>query len=174
MRRCPGAGLGWYVPSAFALRFRHEVNPSSTAAELTTSLDFSNALHLNRVVFRAGILSIVWMTLALETITPAHRDFHHITTHVSEHLPSIANPTNLRETLGESFYGKWMDLDRLLVQFWESRGIRPKVGCNVSKKGNVAMFEYIGCLLPEILPEITKRGIVELVDLSVRSTQCCG
>jgi len=138
------------------------VNLSSTVAELNTSLDFSNALKLNEVVFWVGILSAVWMTLALETITPAHRDFHHITIHVSAYLPSIANPTNLRETLG-AFYGQWMDLDRLLVQFWESRGIRPKVGCNVSKKGNVAMFEYIGCLLPEV----TKRGIVELVSLSV-------
>jgi len=154
------------------------VNLSSTIAELNTSLDFSSALKLNEVVFGVGILSAVWMTLALKTITPAHRDFHDITIHVSEYLPSIANPTSLRETLGElfyeSFYGQWMDLDQLLVQFWESRGIRPKVGCIVPKKGKVAMFEHTECLLPEILPEITKRGIVELVDLSVRSTQCYG
>jgi len=150
------------------------VNLSSTVAELNTSLDFSNALKLNEVVFRVGILSAVWMTLALKTITPAHRDFHDITIHVSGYLPSIANPTNLRETLGESFYGQWVDLDRLLVQLWESRGIRPKVGCNVPKKGKVSMFEYTGYLLPEILPEITKRGIVELVDFSVGSTQFYG
>jgi len=135
----------------------------STAAELNTPLDFSNAYKLKEVVFRVETLSAVWMTLALETITSAHRNFHHISIHITEHIPSIANYASPRETFGETFYGQLMNLDRLLVQFWESRGIRPKVGYNVSRRGKGVMFEYIGCLFPEI----TKRGIAELVDLSV-------
>ena len=48
-----------------------------------------------------------------------------------------------------------MDLDRLLVQFWESRAIRPKIVCKVAE-----MCECVGYLLPEA----TERGITELVD----------
>ena len=52
---------------------------------------------------------------------------------------------------------QWLDLDRLLVQFWVSRSIRPKI----VYPGNATeiMKDWIVCLLPEI----TKRGIVDLV-----------
>ena len=54
-----------------------------------------------------------------------------------------------------------MDLDRLLVEFWELRSIRPKITNgstprNDEKKG--FMIDCVGCLLPEI----TKRGIIDL------------
>ena len=50
-----------------------------------------------------------------------------------------------------------MDLDRLLVQFWDSRSIRPKVV--TEKKGKRDWAGYL-------LPEITKRGIIDLVEES--------
>ena len=56
----------------------------------------------------------------------------------------------------------WLDLDHLLVQFWESRSIRPKVVCPIPKEGkqSACMGDSIGCLLPEIVG----RGIINLVE----------
>ena len=141
---------------SFPLRPGPQLNLVFAAARWNTSLDFSNTPRLKEVVFRVKTRSAVWMTLALETITPDHRDFHQITIHVPEYGPSIANPTNLRKTFGESFYNQWMDLDRLLVQLWESRGIRPKIVCQVEENERGAACEYIGCLFPEIM----ERGLI--------------
>jgi hypothetical protein len=63
---------------------------------------------------------------------------------------------DLRGTAGERIHGQWLDLDRLLVYFWELRSIRPKV-VDTSKEdwGTGVHFE---CLLPEI----TKRGLIDV------------
>ena len=50
-----------------------------------------------------------------------------------------------------------MDLDRFLVQFWESRDIRPKVMYPVVK-GREVVCVWAGVFLPEI----TERRIIEL------------
>ena len=120
------------------------------------SLDFSNTPKLKEVVFRVRTQTVRWMTLALQTITPDHRDFRQISIHVPKPYRPIANPPDLRQG---SVYNQWMDLDRLLVQLWESRGIRPKVLYEASENKE-AMGEHIGCLFPEI----TERGIIELAD----------
>ena len=75
----------------------------------------------------------------------------------------ILNPTGaiLRKAIGELIYEQRLDLDRLLVELWELRSIRPKITNggtpgNYEKKG--VMIDYVQCLLPEI----TKRGIIDL------------
>ena len=49
-------------------------------------------------------------------------------------------------------YREWGDLDRLLDQLWTSRSIPPKV--SFSRRGKM-----LG-LVPKLLPELTKRGLL--------------
>ena len=138
-----------------------QLNPVFTTERCDTSPDLSNTPKLKEVVFRVRSASAEWTISALKTITPSHRNFHQITIHIPEHNLPIDNPTHLRETSAfrEPFYGQWMDLDRLLVQFWELRGIRPKIVCQQKESGREAARKYTGCLFPEM----SERGAVELV-----------
>ena len=56
-----------------------------------------------------------------------------------------------------------MDVDRLLVQFWDSRSIRSKF-MYLPMAGNekVEIRDRAG----RLLPELTKRGIIDLVECS--------
>jgi len=65
--------------------------------------------------------------------------------------------SDIMRFLGEPVSRRWSDLDHLLVEFWESRSIRPRVGCKRLGEKQQYMDYCIGCLLPEI----TKRGIVD-------------
>ena len=53
-----------------------------------------------------------------------------------------------------------MDIDRLLVEFWELRSIRPKItnGSTPRNDEKGVMIDWVGYLLPEI----TKRGRIDL------------
>ena len=53
------------------------------------------------------------------------------------------------------------ELDRLLVQFWVTHSIRPRV-VNAAGKG----LRGYG---PSLLPELTRRGLVDLVEIPPRS-----
>ena len=64
-----------------------------------------------------------------------------------------------KKTLGEIAYGHWLDLDRLLIQLWESNSTRPGVRYSCTSENEKR--EAIDCV-PYLLPEITKRGIVRL------------
>jgi hypothetical protein len=64
----------------------------------------------------------------------------------------------IKQIIGETDSGQWLDIDRLLVQLWESRSIRPKVMCTAKKD----MGDRIGSLLPEV----TERGIIDLAEYS--------
>jgi len=89
--------------------------------------------------------------MALQTITSEHRDLQQILFYVPPHPASIGNQETDRQ---------WMDLDRLLVQLWESHAIRTGLVYNAAGEREKAVCEYIKGLLPEI----TERGIVELVE----------
>ena len=54
---------------------------------------------------------------------------------------------------------EWGVLDRLLIQFWISNSIRPKVICG-PRLGRKDMGTY----LSRLLPEMTRRGLVDLVE----------
>lgn len=116
----------------------------------------SKARRLKEVVVHLGVLDDVWATLALKTLTPNHRDLHQI----SIHIP-INSPLEPRLTMG--FGGidgwwRWADLDRFLVQLWELNAFHTRVV--YVPAGEKEACECIGKLLPEMM----KRGIVELVD----------
>jgi hypothetical protein len=58
-------------------------------------------------------------------------------------------------TVGVKFE-QWLDLDRLLVQLWESRSIRPNL-VPVEKPDAGDQMRYL-------LPEITGRVVIDLVE----------
>jgi hypothetical protein len=86
--------------------------------------------------------------MALQTITPKHQDLRQITIEMSYYLTIGENPI---QTIGE-----WIGLDRLLVQLWESRSIRPRVMFTEGR----GMIGHIGFLLPET----TRGGIIDVVE----------
>lgn len=85
---------------------------------------------------------------------PKHRELWKISIGFPLYLASL-------DTIKRSpAYGQWLDLDRLLVQFWESRPTPPKVICMglVGEKWIVRGF--VECCLPEL----TKRGVIDLAE----------
>jgi hypothetical protein len=117
-------------------------------------IDLSKATKLKDVVFRPGPLRVEWVVRALQTITPEHRNLQQITIHIPYYLTIVRDFADIRQVIGIAQYGVWWDLDRLLVQLWESRSIRPKVICAMDPGvGGVELF----------LPEITKRKIIDFV-----------
>lgn len=89
--------------------------------------------------------------MALRTITPAHRDLQQISIHV---------PVGARDVLREDICKQWTELDRTLVQLWESRAIRVTGVYDVRREEWKAVYEYI----QDLLPEMTKRGGIEMVN----------
>jgi len=69
------------------------------------------------------------------------------------------------ETIEEDVYQEWQDLDRVLVQFWTSHSIRPRV-VYMPRLGE---GKDLGVDVPILLPELTKRGLVDLVKLPLES-----
>jgi len=102
------------------------------------------------VTFRVRVQTVGWITMALKTITPEHRDLRR----VSIYLPQLTFFNFDADVM--RFFG-WLDLDHILVEFWESRSIRPRVGFATQGGGTRSVERSAG----PWLPEITKRGIVD-------------
>ena len=116
---------------------------------------------LKSIVFRCGYSSSEWVATTLETITPQHRDLQQIAIH-----PDIWDDDgdDIFESIVDTDPGaQWLDVDRLLVQFWDSRSIRSKF-MYLPMAGNekVEIRDRAG----RLLPELTKRGIIDLVECS--------
>jgi hypothetical protein len=118
-----------------------------------TSIDLSTATKLRDVVFRPDSWSLGWITKALQTITPNHRDLRQIIIHIPRGLTFIDLGADGGPTIGEPIRGQCLGLDHLLIQFWESRSIRPKV----------IYAEQVTGYVERLLPGITERGIINLV-----------
>ena len=112
-------------------------------------IDLSKAAKLKYLTFlrRHPRSTVQWITAALQTVN-------------SKTLQSITiRPDGGRpETIGEEFHQEWRHLDHLLVQFWTSHSIRPRV-MYVAWKGKKGLRDC----LPSLLPELTRRGLVDLV-----------
>ena len=129
----------------------------------TASINLSKATRLKDVAFWHGSQDISWVIRTLRTITPEHQDLRQISIHLPSHLTSFGVGTNIRQAVGEAV-AQWLDLDHLLVQFWESRSIRPRVECmRLGEKQQNAEY-CVECLLPEM----TERGITDLVEYRKR------
>jgi len=122
-------------------------------------VDLSKAVKLGEAVFRLQSLSVEWAAVILRTITPKHQDLRQITIYVHFDSTLTSTDADVRQTVGERFVGEWSDLDRLLVQLWESRSIPLKV---ISRTPNEEQGTR-DCVLC-LLPEITKRDWMFVVE----------
>jgi len=95
--------------------------------------------------------------MALQTVPPEHRNLH-VLVSVPDHLAYAAGDANVKQTIGEVNLGQWLDLDRLMVQLWESRSIRSMV-----TRGSLDRWDMRDCV-GYLLPEMTRRGIIDLVE----------
>jgi hypothetical protein len=114
----------------------------------TPPLDLSEATKLKDLSLRFGGPNVQRITMALQTVR-------------SKSLQRIAiRPLYITsESLGgETVRQEWQDLDRLLVRFWTSHSIRPKIVYGAGK-GESGLRD----LAPGLLPELTRRGVVDLV-----------
>jgi len=59
----------------------------------------------------------------------------------------------------ETIYREWYDLDQPLAQFWTSHSIRPTV---IYEKWSIG--KDIKHYAPTLLPQLTGRGLVDLVE----------
>ena len=114
------------------------------------------------MVFQPEPGKIRGVTTALQTITHKHRDLQKIS--IWTRYPDFVHLgadvyTNVREAVGGTGHGEWLDLDRFLVQLWESHSIRPRIAC-VPGETRREMADLVEWLLPEIM----KRGIIDLVE----------
>ena len=121
------------------------------------STDLSGATKLEEVNFQQLSLRVCWITLALGTITPKQRDLRQISIDVPTNLP---HPRTKRR-IGQEIYGQWLELDHILVQFWESHSIRPRFTRKTwGQKSQITTEDCLGYLLPEA----TKTGIIDVVE----------
>ena len=150
------------------MRFTWYAYPESESTPVTyplilvepglTFIDLSKATRLAAVAFRVDGCSVEWVTTALQTIPPGHRDFRRVSIYAPRHLTGAG--ADVKQTIAEQFLSQWLDLDRLLVRLWETRSIRPEVVCVRPHKNKQIMMDSMGCLLPEL----TKREVIDLVE----------
>ena len=127
----------------------------------SASIDLSKATKLADAIFWPESMDAEWITNALQTVTPDHRDLRQISIHVPSHFTPYGGVPDERRVARDETYGEWLELDRLLVQLWESYLI-PKGDVHGAKRGTSArvLRDCIGQLLPEIMG----RGIIDLVE----------
>jgi len=110
-------------------------------------------MKLRDVTFRPRSLNIKWMVTTFQTTTPKHRELQKI----SINIPfGLVFRTDVDAIKRSATYGEWMDLDHLLVQFWESRSTRPRVVLTMWRGAKEDGF--IDCFFPEL----TRRGAIDI------------
>jgi hypothetical protein len=114
-----------------------------------SSLDLSKATKLKDVKFRCDRPTIRWITTALRSIESKNLQ------QVIIHCHFI-----LENPVGEAVYREWQDLDHVLVQFWASHSIHPKIKYEVWEGG----INW-RALAPSLMPELTRRRAVDLLEL---------
>ena len=119
-------------------------------------IDLSKATKLKDVAFKLVGLDIAWVALTLKTITSKHRDLRGVLIEGHAFFKFDAWQTGTTAVKDET-WEEWADLDRTLIQLWESHAVRAKVRYSSNKREESR--ELMGNFL---LPEATKRGIVEL------------
>jgi hypothetical protein len=62
--------------------------------------------------------------------------------------------------IGGKVRQEWQELDHMLLQFWTSHSIRPRIKYNAGNAGD----DDLGVLAPSLFPELTRRGAVDLIE----------
>jgi hypothetical protein len=110
-------------------------------------LDLSKATKLKYLSFLCGTSNAQRVATVLQTVKS--KNLHQLT----------IDPCTYGKLAKEMVQQKWRDLDRLLVQFWISHSIHPRIKCETGKKG-----DGLRALVPSLFPELTRAGLVDLVE----------
>ena len=113
------------------------------------SLDLSKATKLKYLTVFCRGLKIQQTVMVLQTVES--KTLRRITIH-----PYAVTPQGLIEGAVQQ---EWQDLDRLLVKFWTSRSVRSQLVYGRDQGGN-----YLRDHAPSLVPELTSRGLVDLVE----------
>ena len=100
--------------------------------------------------------------MALKTITSSHRNLQQISIRLPSHFGHTI-PATIEQRIEAARPGmRWPDLDRHLIEFWESRSIRIRILCPHSRPthGKRGVKDWV----PYLLPELTKKGVIDLVE----------
>jgi hypothetical protein len=142
----------YYGASTVLFLFLQSANilPLSTStARNSTPFDLSKLTKLKKVELGYCEPWVRWITTTLQTAESINLE------------EIVIHPVNA-PIASESVYREWQDLDYLLLQFWISRSIRPKIR-HKWKGGRY----YLRDLAPRLLPELTSRGVVDLIETDV-------
>ena len=116
-----------------------------------TGLDLSGATQIRDVLFRCLKPNVKWISKVLHTARSGNL-----------RRISLEPPRHRHVAIGAAAWEKvrqeWPELDQLLVQFWASHSLRPKVMCEPGWMG-----KEMGDHVARLLPELTRRGIIDLV-----------
>jgi len=113
----------------------------------TSSFNLSAATKLKDLTFQCTRPGVRWITAALQTTE-------------SKALQRIAlYPEDAALDPSDGKYQEWQDLDRLLLQFWTSHSIRPRVVYEPDEEG-VDLTD----LAPILFPELFRRRLIDLVE----------
>ena len=122
----------------------------SGVLERVLPLDLSKALKLKDAEFWSNGPSVQWIATTLETAKA--KNLRRIT---------ICPILDFGGPIGEAIRQEWQDLDRLLVDLWTSRSVRPRVA-----PVRYMMWERENSpeeFVASLLPELTSRGAVDAV-----------
>ena len=111
-------------------------------------LDLSDATKLKELLFRYTRHSVQWIAVALQTVQS--KNLQQITI---QPYGAIANP--VKDTVSQ----EWQALDHLLVRFWTSHSIRPRIKYKGGRGG-----DRLKAIIPSLLPELTRRGLIDWVE----------
>jgi len=132
-------------------------------------IDLSNAWKLEDVALQfTNSSSVQWVSTTLRTITTDHRKLREVLFYAPcLHCGSTStstfdhtNPADITRRIGEVAYKQWLEFDRLLARIWESHSIHLKVLCYKRQDGTDCRCAN------SLLPEVTRRGIADLVEWS--------
>ena len=122
------------------------------AAEVT-SINLSKATSLGEAEFRLlSLEDVAWAGSILKTLTSEHKDLRRISIHIT-----IRKYVDVQQVLGTEVRNLWTDLDRTLIQLWESNATTTRVTCATGKEGMEARK-----VIEQLLPEMPGRVIVNV------------
>ena len=124
------------------------MGPASVDHGGPTSVNLSKAARLKDMIFRIDSSGPAWVTAALRTITPEHRDLRRILI-FEAHLSTFVGFGATVPVVGEQTLGEWLELDRVLAQLWEAYSTPPKIMCRAPLWREIPARDLMGRLLPE-------------------------
>ena len=116
---------------------------------MSGTLDLSKATKLKDLHFWWRGLNVRWIIAALQTIES--KKLERITVY----------PLLVKSEIEDVVHRDWEDLDRLLAQFSTPHSIRARVMYKLADEGAVMKDR-----VPSLLPELSRRGLVDLVEYS--------